>query len=68
MVRIPFDRDRIAISSSQATRLRADARFDLVRADHPRFLRQMPRWLRPLEPRLADVPPGTLYLVLVPKT
>lgn len=64
MRRIPFDRDAIMISPTEARRLLGAAGFEVLSVDSlfyfPRFL----RWLRPLEPALSRLPLGGQYLAL----
>ena len=65
--RLPFERDSVTVSASQARRLLKGGRFEVLASTHyfvfPRFL----RWFRPLEPRLAALPLGAQYLVLARK-
>jgi SAM-dependent methyltransferase len=68
MSRIPFDRDAITISPSEARRLLYAAGFEIVRSDYLFFFPRMLRWLRPLERWLAGVPLGAQYLVLARKS
>ncbi len=67
MSKIPFDRDAIVISPSQAQSLLKKAGFEITRLDawflFPRFL----SWLRPFENLVHRLPLGAQYLVLVQK-
>jgi SAM-dependent methyltransferase len=67
MSRIPFDRDAITLSLTEARRLLREAGFDVVRTDSwfifPRFL----SWLRPLETLVHRLPLGGQYMVLAQK-
>lgn len=67
MRRIPFDRDAKMLSAPNARRLLEGAGFDIIGTD---FLFLFPRALavlRPLEPRLTQVPAGAQYMVLCRK-
>ena len=68
MRRIPFDRDAITLSASEARRLVSAAGFEVIRTDFlfvfPRFLRSL-RWT---EPHLSRLPIGAQYGVSCRKT
>jgi SAM-dependent methyltransferase len=67
MRRIPFDRGAKMLSAPSARRLLRDGGFELISTD---FLFIFPRalaLLRPLEPRLTQVPAGAQYMVLCRK-
>jgi SAM-dependent methyltransferase len=67
MNRIPFDRDAVTLTASEARNLLQSSGFHVVRTDYlfifPRSLRLF-RWI---EPHLAPFPFGAQYLVLARK-
>ncbi|NUP07121.1 MAG: class I SAM-dependent methyltransferase [Polyangiaceae bacterium] len=67
MYRIPFDRDAVKVTPSEARRLLIAGGFEILSVDHlfvfPRFM----RWLRPLEPKIANLPLGAQYQILCRK-
>ena len=68
MSRIPFDRDAVTLTSTEATRLLQSSGFHILRTD---FLFIFPRALslfRWVEPYLAGYPLGGQYLVLARKS
>jgi len=67
MSRVPFDRDAITLSVLQAKRLLRSAGFEVVRSDFLFFFPRALKALRPLERRLASLPLGAQYQVLVRK-
>ncbi len=68
MSKIPFDRDAVVISPSEAKSLLKTAGFVIVRRDaHFLFPRSL-GWLRPLEKLLHRIPIGAQYLVLAQKS
>ena len=68
MSRIPFDRDAVPLSVSEARRLLQPVGFHIVTTHYlflfPKFLRTL-RWI---EPRLSKYPFGAQYLVLARKS
>ena len=68
MSRVPFDRDAVTLTSSEACGLLQSAGFHIVRTDYlfifPRFLRAL-RWI---EPHLCQFPFGGQYLVMARKS
>lgn len=64
MRRIPFDRDAIMISPTEARRLLGAAGFEVVSVDSLFYFPRMLSWLRPLEPALSRLPLGGQYLAL----
>lgn len=64
MSRIPFDRDARPISATAASRLLGDAGFQILSCEFLFIFPRQLRWLRALEPRLAQLPLGGQYQVL----
>jgi SAM-dependent methyltransferase len=64
MSRVPFDRDAVTLTSSEARALLRDAGFLVQRTDYRFVFPRALAWLRPLESMLAPLPLGGQYLVL----
>lgn len=64
MSRIPFDRDAIPLTASEARRLLRAGGFKIIRTDWLFLFPRMLRSLRFLEPLLAPLPFGAQYQVL----
>jgi predicted TPR repeat methyltransferase len=67
MSRIPFDRDAITLSSSEAKKLLRSAGFAILRTDYLFIFPRLLRLLRSLEPLMSRLPFGTQYQVLCQK-
>jgi SAM-dependent methyltransferase len=67
MRRIPFDRDAVMLSPSEARRLLGDAGFDVVSVRYAFVFPRVLRWLRWIEPLIARLPAGAQYQVLARK-
>ena len=67
MSRIPFDRDAITLSSSEAKKLLRFAGFAILRTDYLFIFPRLLRLLRSLEPLMSRLPFGTQYQVLCQK-
>jgi SAM-dependent methyltransferase len=67
MSRIPFDRDAIMLSATQARQMLRLAGFEILRTDFLFVFPRALRWLRDLERCLASLPIGAQYQVLAQK-
>lgn len=67
MSRIPFDRDAVTLTASEAAGLLQSAGFHIVRKDFLFIFPRVLRLLRWVEPYLAGFPIGGQYLVLARK-
>lgn len=67
MSKIPFDRDAVVISPTEARGLLKDAGFRVDRCDAWFLFPRSLSWLRPLESFVHRLPIGAQYLVLVQK-
>jgi SAM-dependent methyltransferase len=68
MSRIPFDRDAVMLTASEATGLLQSSGFHIVRKDFLFIFPRVMRLLRWVEPYLAGFPIGGQYLVLARKS
>jgi len=67
MSRIPFDRDAITLAPSEARELVRANGFEIVSIDFQFIFPHVLRWLRGLEPLVANLPLGAQYQVLCRK-
>lgn len=67
MSKIPFDKDAVVISPSEARSLLTSAGFKVARTDAWFLFPRSLGWLRPLEKLVYRVPLGAQYLVLAQK-
>jgi SAM-dependent methyltransferase len=67
MSRIPFDRDAIPLTPSEARRLLQAGGFETLRTDFLFIFPRMLRWFRGIEPLLSKLPLGAQYQVLCRK-
>jgi trans-aconitate methyltransferase len=67
MSRVPFDRDAITITATQARRLLRENGFQVLRTDYLFIFPRLLRMFRPLELRLCRLPLGAQYQVLCQK-
>ena len=68
MSRIPFDRDAITLTSSEARRILVDNGFVILGTHFQFIFPKMLRWLRPLERAVAGLPFGAQYQILCRKS
>jgi SAM-dependent methyltransferase len=64
MSRIPFDRDAVTLSSSEARRLLGVGGFDILQIDYLFIFPRILRWCRWIEPHCSRFPLGAQYQVL----
>lgn len=64
MSRIPFDRDAITLTASEAQRLVRSVGLQVVSTNYLFIFPRALRWLRPLEPMATRLPLGAQYQVL----
>jgi SAM-dependent methyltransferase len=64
MSRIPFDRDAIPLTPSEASHLLQASGFEALRTDFLFIFPRMLRWFRGIEPLLSKLPLGAQYQVL----
>jgi SAM-dependent methyltransferase len=64
MSRIPFDRDAITLTPSEARRVLRASGFEILRTDFLFIFPRMLNWFRGIEPFLSRLPFGTQYQVL----
>jgi SAM-dependent methyltransferase len=67
MSRIPFDRDAVTLSPTEATRMLEVSGFEIVRKDFRFYFPRMLSWLRCFERPLVHIPLGAQYLILCRK-
>lgn len=67
MSRIPFDRDAITLSITQATQMIRDNKFCVLSVDTRFYFPRIVKWMRPIESWLCKLPFGAQYLVLAQK-
>ena len=67
MSRIPFDRDAVPLSARCARGLLQAGGFEIVRTDFLFIFPRLLRWLRWMEPHVANLPLGAQYQILCRK-
>jgi SAM-dependent methyltransferase len=67
MSRIPFDRDAITLSPTEATRMLEVSGFQVIRKDFRFYFPRALSWLRCFERPLVHLPLGAQYLILCRK-
>lgn len=67
MSRIPFDRDAITLTPTEARGMLSQAGFEIVRTDYLFIFPRVFGWLRKLEPSIAMLPIGAQYQILCQK-
>lgn len=67
MKRIPFDRDAIPLSATEAKRLLQDGGFEVLERSFLFIFPRLLKWLRPLEAPLSRWPVGAQYQLLCRK-
>jgi SAM-dependent methyltransferase len=67
MSRCEFDKDAIPLKPAESRKLLTDSGFMILRTDFRFIFPRQLRWLRVLEPALAEYPLGTQYMILCRK-
>ena len=67
MKRIPFDRDAVMMSATQAKTLLTREGFSVIRVDHRFLFPRCLKLLRAIEPALSGLPLAAQYMVLAKK-
>ncbi|MBI1927376.1 class I SAM-dependent methyltransferase [Candidatus Poribacteria bacterium] len=67
MSRIPFDRNAIPVTTSEARNLLRDGGFEVLRTDFLFIFPRILRWLRWIEPLVSQLPLGAQYQILCRK-